>query len=649
MNAKYSKLLLCLGSLALVGCTTVAGEPLYFGKLVPAEENLIKIANGAEPRSFDPHKSAGLPESRIFNNVFEGLTDYHPKTLAPTPAVALRWEPDATARVWTFYLRKDARFSDGKPVTANDFVYSWRRIVDPMTASPYASLMYYVKNAQAIAEAQVRLQDETGKFVRDPKNPALPLLATETQLKQAQRLLSLQPTVALVPVAKSDSEHAGQFQLKDQKTGQLVPVAEGAEPDLYIGKDEWSAALELGKLAGGKKIAPFKLEELGVKALDDHTLRIEMQKPTAFFPKMTPHYAFAIVPRHSIEKYGDAWTKPENFVGNGAFKITEARPYDQITLQKSETYWDRDRVKLDKVQLIPVQEESQNANLYRAGEVDAVVSGSLPAPLIRELRQYKDFQGGPQFSTYYYSLNVKRKPFDDIRVRRALNLATDKEAIAYRFVGRGEIPATTFVPPGIAGYKPPVGPKYDPDKARKLLAEAGFPGGKGFPPITIYYNTQEGHRTIAQAVQQMWKAQLRINVQLQNEEWQTFQARRERRDFDVARDAWVGDYMDPSTFLDLMSEDTLNNHPGWVDPKYSRLMTQANSEPNEQKRNKLLYEAEEYLIDQAPIVPVYFYALNYMKKPWLEGWYPNLLDQHPFKYVSINRDWRKQPTLVRQP
>ncbi|MBW4698456.1 MAG: peptide ABC transporter substrate-binding protein [Aphanocapsa lilacina HA4352-LM1] len=546
MNAKPSRFLLALAALALAGCASTDAGPLYFGKLVPPTENVLRVGNGAEPRSFDPHKSSGIPESHIFDNVHEGLTGYDPRTLAPRPALAVGWSADANAGVWTFTLRRNGRFSDDTPITARDFVWSWRRIVTPETASPYASFLYYVKNGQAIAE------------------------------------------------------------------GKLPP------------------------------------EKLGVSAVDDYTLRVEMEKPTAFFIKMTPHYAFTVLPRHTIEKHGDLWTRPENFVGNGPFVIAEAVPYSQVVLKKNPLYWDSGRVRLDKVVLIPAQEESQNANLYRAGEIDVVFSNYLPAPFIRKLRTYRDFQGGAQFTNYYYSLNVKRGPLKDVRVRRALNLALDKQAIAERFIGRGEKPATTFVPPGVPGYLPPPGPGYDPETARRLLAEAGYPGGKEFPVLTLYYNTQENHRTVAQAVQRMWKEQLGIRINLQNEEWQTFQARRERRDFDVARDSWVGDYIDPSTYLDLLSRDTLQNHPGWVDPKYTRLMSQANAEPDEQKRNRLLRAAEAYLIDQMPVIPVYFYALAYMKKPWVAGWYPNLLDQHPFKYVSIDRDW-PQHRLARQP
>lgn len=548
MNAKPSKIVLALAALALAGCTASTADALYFGRLVPPAENVLYVGNGPEPRSFDPHKSAGIPEQHIFGSVYEGLTGYDPKTLAPRPATALRWRTNKTASVWTFFLRHDARFSDGTPVTAHDFVWSWRRIIDPATASPYANLMYYVKNAQAIAEGRVR-------------------------------------------------------------------------PD-------------------GRKYTPA---DLGVRAVDDYTLRVEMERPTAFFVKMTPHYAFTVVPRRAIERWGDRWTQPDHFVGNGPFRIAEATPYSQVVLTKSPTYWDRAQVRLDKVVLLPVQEESQNANLYRAGEADALFSNTLPAPLIRQLRRYRDYQGGAFFTNYYYDLNVRRKPFDNVLVRRALNLAIDKRAIAEEFIGRGEVAATTFVPPGVPGYRPPTGPGYDPALARRLLAQAGYPDGRGFPKITIAFNTAEVHRTVAQAVQQMWKQQLHIKVELQNEEWQTFQARRERRDFDVARDAWTGDYIDPSTFLDLMSEDTLNNHAGWTDPKYTRLMTQANAEPNEERRNQLLARAESYLLDQVPVIPVYFYALSYMKKPWVAGWYPNLLDQHPFKFVWIDRDWQQHP------
>lgn len=519
----------------------------YFGRLVPPNENVLHIGNGAEPRSLDPHKTAGVPEAKIFNNVFEGLTAYNPKTLAPEPGIATRWESQDRARVWIFHLRREAKFSDGRPITAADFVWSWRRIVAPDTASPYANLMYYVKNAQAISE------------------------------------------------------------------GKLPP------------------------------------EKLGVSALDDHTLRVEMAEPTAFFVKMTPHYAFTVVPRQAIERYGADWTKPEHTVSSGAFRVVEYSPYNQVVLEPNPYYWDRKRIRLDRIYVLPIQELSQMANLYRAGEIDTMISNQLPPTLIRELRQRKDYQSGPQFTTYYYDLNTRRKPFNDVRVRRAFNLAVDKAAVAYKFLGRGELPATTFIPPGLPGYTAPPGPKYDPQKARRLLAEAGYPNGRGFPTVTIYYNTQEAHQTVAQAVQRMWKEQLNINVELQNEEWQTFQARRERRDYDIARDAWIGDYLDGSTYLDLFAEDTLNNHPGWVDRKYADLMTRANAEADDTKRAILLKEAEAYLIDQAPIVPVYFYALSYLKKPWVEGWYPNLTDEHPFKYVWIHRDWRKLSPIARTP
>jgi ABC-type oligopeptide transport system substrate-binding subunit len=304
-------------------------------------------------------------------------------------------------------------------------------------------------------------------------------------------------------------------------------------------------------------------------------------------------------------------------------------------------------VKLEKVIFLPLEDTSTGLSLYKAGEIDTMQSGSIPLAFVKALKKKRDYVKGTFFTTYYYSINIKRKPFDDIRVRRALNMAVDKDAIANQLVGRGEVPATSFVPPGIAGYPEVKGPGYDPEQARELLAEAGYPNGKGFPKITIYFNTLEAHRQIAEAVQRMWKENLKINnVELQNEEWQTFTARRERRDFDLSRDGWTGDYIDANTFLDLFANDSLNNHSGWVNDDYTRLLNQANAEPDHTKRNELLAKAEQLMLDESPIIPVYFYALNYLKKPYIDGWYRNLLDYHPLKFVSVRENWTVDSPII---
>lgn len=536
-HAKLALIGLVIMALALPACTTVATTADFFGKISPPKEQVLRFNNASEPRSVDPHKTAGIPEFNIMINLYEMLTTYEPKTLAPVPGMAERWEALDNARRWKFYLRKNAQWTDGRPVTAHDFVWAWQRGADPKTAAPYQSLLFYVKNGEKIGN------------------------------------------------------------------GQLPPT------------------------------------ELGVRALDDYTLEVEMERPTAFFVKMTAHYIYAPLPRWAIEAHGDNWTRPGNIVTNGAFILQEHKPYNQIVLVKNPKYFDADKVKLEKAIYLPIDDNSTVMNLYKAGEVYTMQSGEVPLHFVKALKPKKDYIRGTYLATYYYSFNVKRKPLDDPRVRRALNMAINKEAIAYDLVGRGEAPATHFVPPGIADYPEVPGPGYDPEQAKRLLAEAGYPNGQGFPKLTFYYNTLEAHRQIAEAIQRMWKETLNIQIELQNEEWQTHQARRERRDFDICRDAWTGDYLDPNTFLDIFANDGLQNHSGWTDPEYTRLIEEANAEPDQAKRAALLTKAEQMLNDNMPFAPIYYYALNYMKKPFVDGWYKNLLDIHPLKYVSIREDW----------
>jgi ABC-type oligopeptide transport system substrate-binding subunit len=539
MKKQVARVALTLVATASLQACITAGA--YFGSTTPPGDQVLIIGNQSEPRSLDPHKTAGVPEANIMLNLYDCLTTYDPKTAEPIPCLATSWEHNADSSVWTFHLRQNATWTDGKPLTADDFVYSWRRITDPDTASPYANLLYYVKNGEALNNGD----------------------------------------------------------LKD-------------------------------------------LTQLGVRALDPYTLEVTMERPTAFFISMTPHYAFTAVPRQAIEAWGDQWVTPEHNVSSGPFRLVKRAAYDRIILDKWSGHWDAANVTLTRVIFLPIDEQNTAVNLYKANELYGLAGGgqTVPTSFVKALRPKKDFYVSAEYGTYYYSLNVKRKPFDNPLVRRALNLAIDKQAICEKYLGAGQVPAYNWVPPGTPGYPYPDAPHYDPELARKLLAEAGYPGGKGFPKIEIFFNTLESHRQIAELVQRMWKEQLNIPVDLNNQEWQVFQATRERREFDVARDGWIADYLDCNTFLDLYQTDTLNNHPGWLDPQYTKLMEQANSDPDPQHRLDLLAKAEAILLDQMPVIPLYYYASVKLKKPFVDGWYDNPLDQHPMKFISINNSWK---------
>lgn len=512
----------------------------YFGSTEPPDEQVLVVSNSSEPRSLDPHKTAGVPEANIMLNLYDCLTIYDPDTAEARPNLATHWEKNEDATRWVFHLRPNATWTDGKPLTAEDFVYSWQRIIAPETASPYANLMYYVKNGSAINNGE----------------------------------------------------------LKD-------------------------------------------LSQLGVKALDPHTLEVTMERPTAFFVAMTPHYAFTAVPRQAIEAHGEQWIQPGNHVSSGPFKLVKRIPYDRIVVEKWDGHWDAANVALQRVTFLPIEDQNTAVNLYKANEVQAMAGGgqTVPTSFVKALRGKKDFHIHAEYGTYYYSLNVNRPPLDNKLVRRALNMAINKEEITEKYLGAGQVPATTFVAPGTPGYPYPKAPGYDPEEARRLLAEAGFPGGKGFPKIEIFFNTLESHRQLAELIQNTWKRELNIPVELNNQEWQVFQRTRETRQYDIARDGWIADYLDPNTFLDLFQADTLNNHPGWLSAKYTALLERANSEADPQKRLNMLAEAEAILLDEMPIIPLYYYASVKLRKPYVKGFGENPLDQHPLKFVRIDMNW----------
>lgn len=528
--------LVTLASL-LAACVSASA---YFGDTSVGEPGVIVIGNQQDPRSIDPHRTAGVPEANIMLNLYDGLTGYNPKTAEPEPQLATSWEHNADSSVWTFHLREGATWTDGVPIRADDFVYSWRRAADPATACPYANLIYYVKNGQAIAE--------------------------------------------------------------------------GDEPDVT---------------------------KLGVRALDPLTLEVTLERPTAFFIAMTPHYVFCAVPRHAIEKWGNDWISVEHHVSSGPFRLAYRVPYDRIVLEKWDGHWDAARVTLRKAVFLPADDLNTAVNLYKANELHVTAGGgqAVPTAFVKALRGKKDFHIEAEYGVYYYSLNVKKPPLDNVLVRRALNMAIDKVALCEKVMQAGQQPAANFVPPNTPGYPYPKAPEYDPEGARALLAQAGYPGGKNFPTLQIYFNTLESHRQVAEAIQNMLKHELGIPVELANQEWQVFQATREGRRFDIARDGWIADYLDPNTFLDLFQADTLNNHPGWVDPTYSKLLGEANREADPARRMELLAKCESILIDQMPVLPLYFYASVKLQKPYIAGWYDNPLDQHQLKYVSIDPNW----------
>lgn len=578
---------------ACAACTTSASDAQYFGQVDPPEGQVLRYVTGSEPESLDPQVGTGQPEARIYVALFEGLTDYHPVTAEAVPGLAERWEIDGGNTEFLFHLRRDARFSDGTPITARDVVYTFRRGLAPAFASRNAYMAYDILYAQAYNEgALFARHPRSGEYARDAGG--------------LHRL-----TVPADPALRADA----------------VP------PDVQ------SAIV-------GYELVPVRAEDVGVEAVDDYTVRIRTARPVPFFPGLVAHQFFRVVPRQSIERYGDGWTRPGRLVSSGPYVLETWRPYDRISVVRNPEYWDRETVRLDRITFFALEEATTMMNLYKAGELDAVFNHVVPVAWLDRIAGLRDYMNAPEAANEYYMFNTSRPPFDDVRVRKAFNMAVDKVALAeFRRVAK---PLRGFVPEGIyPGYPHPGGDPFDVERARGLLAEAGYrDSGGAYDPSTfpatdveLTYNTSESNRQVAEFVQAQWRQNLGVTVPLRNMEFRTYLGLRAAGDYrGVVRAGWVGDYMDPFTFLDIFSTPGGNNATGWFDPAYVEMLRDANREADPARRFEMLARAEAHLLEAQPIMPLLTAATNWMKKPYVKGMYANPVTIHQWKHVYIEHD-----------
>ncbi|HYE14258.1 MAG TPA: peptide ABC transporter substrate-binding protein [Pyrinomonadaceae bacterium] len=599
-----------LAALAFASCTNTAARSEYFGKVTPPPGQVLRYVTGSEPESLDPQISTGQPEARIYMALYEGLVEYDPKTMEPIPAVAESWKINEDSTEFVFFMRKNARWSDGEKLTAHDFVYTVRRGLAPALASRNAPFGYYLKNGQAY--------NEGAAFVRDP--------ATGRFLEESE---------AAPPAATPAGE-------KPHAPKRLVVAG-----DEKGREKEFKANPRLKELIAGKELVPVTAEDVGVEAVDDYTVRFVLEQPTPFFLSVLPFQFFRAVPRRAIEKHGNAaWTKPGNIVTSGPFRLKEWKPYDQIVVERDPMYWDAANVRLDEIRFYPSESNTTVMNLYKAGEVDATPNHVVPASWTDSVRHLKDYMDKPEAAIEYYVINTKKPPMDDVRVRKAFNMALDKRALAVwkRIVK----PLTAFSPEGIfPGYPQPAGDGFEPERAKQLLAEAGYRDASGkfdpkkFPAgeVEIAFNAQESVRQQAEMLQAQWKQNLGITIPLRAMEFKAFLSARPKLEYKgFARSGWGADYMDPVTFLSLFYTAGGNNGTGWSDPKYVEMLDEANRTLDPAKRYELLAKAEAFLLDAQPVIPIWTPGTNWMKKPYVKGMYANPGTLHAWKYVYIEHD-----------
>ena len=507
-------------------------------------EGILHFGNGTEPQGLDPHVVTGIPEMRVIVTLFEGLVTKNPYTLEPEPGVAKRWNISEDGLTVTFYLNDSAKWSNGDPVTAYDFVWSWQRALSPKMGNQYAYMLYPVKNAEAFA------------------------------------------------------------------TGEITDFS-----------------------------------EVGVTAKDAQTLVVTLNAPTPYFIQLMDHQSTYPVHRQTIEQFGNAfdrftpWTRVENIVSNGAFRLTDWKLNRRIEVTKSDTYWDRDKVELNGVVFYPTENISTEERMFRVGQLHRTESIPLDKIPVYRAMQDSPYVNSPYLGTYYYLLNTNEPPLDNLNVRKALSLAIDRRRLTETVLHGSTLPAYSITPPGTLGYQPPKVFEHDIQRAQELLAQAGYPDGKGWPGLELVYNTSESHLKVAVALQQMWKDALNIDITLANEEWKVYLDTIDQMDFQMARRGWIGDYVDPNNFLDLFLCEGGNNSTGFCDPVYDdMILRQAPRATTREARYAIFQAAETRLMEQMPIVPIYTYTSNHLVQPNVKGLFSNVMDWINFKYISLDQD-----------
>ena len=505
-------------------------------------DGILLLGNGTEPASLDPQIATGVTESNIIVCLFEGLVTYHQTDDdGVEPGVAERWESNEDASEWTFHLRADARWSNGDPVTAHDFVWAFERMLTPALGADYANMMYVFDQAEAFHKKEI---------------------------------------------------------------------------------DDFS--------------------KVGVKAVDDRTLKLRLVGPTPHLPYMLQHKVFLPLHPSTILAHGkmadriSLWARPGNMVSNGPFQLKAWRFNDVIEVERNPHYWDAEVVGLNEIHFFPIENANTEERAFRSGLLHYCYTVPLERmEFWRQQENAPEFRIHPYFGTYYYRFNVTRPPLDDPRVRKALTMAIDRQGIIDNILRGGQTPAWSITPPMPNLYEPPKGTEFNVEKARELLAEAGFPGGAGFPAKAILINTSEAHRVIAEAIQAMWQRNLGIRVGITNQDWQVYLSTQSNLEYDISRAGWIGDYLDPISFLDMWMTGHGMNQTGWSNEEFDALIQAATREGDAETRLDILHRAESLMMEESPIAPIYIYTRIFLLDPRVKGWHPKMIDFRPMKYVHF--------------
>ncbi len=530
-------LLVCLTLLSLSSALLAQRQS---GVESARQTKTLLLGNGSEPQDLDPQTILGFNEYNVMIALFEGLTVLDETTSRPIPGVAHRWDLSADGLTYTFHLRPEAKWHNGDPVTARDFVASYERMLNPKLAAEYAYMLYPIRGAE---------EYNTGKST--------------------------------------------------------------------------------------------DFSTVGIREIDTHTLEIVLHSPTPFFLDLAAHQTFFPVHLPTLLKFGTKeergtrWTLPGNLIGNGAFRLTEWVPNARLTVTRAETYWGNADNQINEVVFFPNEDIATDEKNFRAGQLHMTYD-LLPTKIPSYRKNSPEvLRIDPFLESYFLRFNVTKPPFDNRKLRQALARAIDRETICKVLLFGSRQPAYALTPTNTAGYTARAQIPTDFAAARALLAEAGFPEGKGLPVLEIQLNTDGINQKVFEAIQEVWRRELGVTVRLTKADFRVYLDAMRTLNYSASRSRWVADYNDPGTFLDMFVTDGGTNWTGWSNPRYDALIRQANRTLDQAARYELFQEAEALLLDEAPIAPIFFGAKSYLLHPSVKGWAPSLLGIHRYQTVRL--------------
>lgn len=553
-------------------------EP-YYGRVVVPRAQEFHWSNGGLPQTFDPAFAAAPPDTDLVRAIFEGLTDYDPRSLTPVPAVATRWEPSNAGRVWTFYLRDDARWSNGESVTASDFVRSWRRTMRIGALAPHTELLANIEGARAENSA-----------ASEP-SPA------PTSLPQPQKNAAGDSRTAVTPGAKNSAR-------------------------------------------------------FGVEAVSDRVLRVRLLRPDMNFPALVAHPVFR--PVKLKDESVISKLVANELISNGAFSLAKTES-ERVLLERANNYWGRDQVTLEQVEFVGEKDAESALAAYRAGEIDAVTNAAFEPLVIKLLTPYEDFRRTTYGALTYYSFNVAHAPFDDIRVREALAIGIDRDRISADELGGATEPAKRFLPETAPATQVPVVNKSEVlekeyERAKELLAEAGYPGGKNFPKIRLLINRNEQQRVVAHSIAAMWRNVLNIETEIVVKNWDDYEAAIRAGDYDVVRRGLVMQTTDELTNIRMLFEAGAQASQGAAAGQESTSVGEGLNGKPPAREKKLPtpqpIETEAQALKDLSAMPIYFASSYSLVKPYVSGFDANVLDAPSLKTVRIDTTWTRSQGAV---